>query len=167
MKQIAKVILNVPRYRVPSGAAIALISLLSLVGYPAAAHLSQPATGLPKEEITPTSETAPPVTTTSGESELALVEHLTAIGAIFYGAWWCPHCYDQKQLFGKSAAEQLPYVECYPDGQMEMADVCVSADVLGFPTWVINGQVYNGTQTLDELADASDYQGPRDFQNSL
>ena len=32
-------------------------------------------------------------------------------GAIFYGAFWCPHCQAQKALFGKSA-KLLPYIEC-------------------------------------------------------
>lgn len=32
-------------------------------------------------------------------------------GAVFYGAFWCPHCQAQKALFGKSA-KKLPYVEC-------------------------------------------------------
>lgn len=33
-----------------------------------------------------------------------------------YGAFWCSHCFDQKQDFGKEAAADFPYVECYPDG---------------------------------------------------
>ena len=34
-------------------------------------------------------------------------------GAMFYGAFWCPHCQATKKLFG-SSAKLLPYVECYP-----------------------------------------------------
>lgn len=33
-----------------------------------------------------------------------------------YGAFWCSHCYDQKQMFGKEAMAEFPYVECYPEG---------------------------------------------------
>ena len=43
------------------------------------------------------------ITTTSGESEIALARHLKEIGAKEYIAWWCPHCHEQKQLFGKEA----------------------------------------------------------------
>ena len=25
-------------------------------------------------------------------------------GAIFYGAFWCPHCQNQKKMFGRSAS---------------------------------------------------------------
>src|SRR3989344_8083454 len=32
-------------------------------------------------------------------------------GAIFYGAFWCPHCQNQKTMFGRSS-RLLPYVEC-------------------------------------------------------
>ena len=43
------------------------------------------------------------ITTTSGESEIALARHLKEIGAKEYIAWWCPHCHEQKLLFGKEA----------------------------------------------------------------
>lgn len=33
-----------------------------------------------------------------------------------YGAFWCSHCYDQKQAFGAEAMAAFPYVECYPEG---------------------------------------------------
>lgn len=33
-----------------------------------------------------------------------------------YGAFWCSHCFSQKQLFGKEVETKFPYVECYPDG---------------------------------------------------
>jgi thiol-disulfide isomerase/thioredoxin len=28
-------------------------------------------------------------------------ECLKSKGAVFYGAFWCPHCQDQKKLFGR------------------------------------------------------------------
>ncbi|NEQ30462.1 MAG: vitamin K epoxide reductase family protein [Leptolyngbya sp. SIO4C5] len=111
-------------------------------------------------------EAGPAVTTTSGEAELGLARHLTAIGAKKYGAWWCPHCHDQKQLFGKEAAAEIPYVECDPQGVNPQTDLCQSvSQIQGFPTWEINGEFYSGTQSLETLADASGYEGPRDFRN--
>ena len=111
-------------------------------------------------------EAGPPITTPSGESEMQLAQHLTDVGAKMYGAWWCPHCHDQKQLFGQEAAKAITYVECAPDGQNPQTELCQSTDeIQGFPTWEINGEFYSGTQTLGTLADLSDYQGPRDFQN--
>lgn len=110
---------------------------------------------------------APAVTTTSGPAELALVRHLREIGAKEYGAYWCPHCHDQKMLFGKEAAALIDYVECDPRGQNSRAQLCqaAAANVKGFPTWEIKGQFYSGTQSLEKLADLSGYTGPRNFQN--
>jgi len=110
---------------------------------------------------------APPVTTTSGPAQLALARHLREIGAKEYGAYWCPHCQDQKMLFGKEAAALIDYIECDPRGQNSRAQLCqaAAANVKGFPTWEIKGQFYSGTQSLEKLADLSGYTGPRNFQN--
>ena len=110
---------------------------------------------------------APAVTTTSGPAQLALVRHLREIGAKEYGAYWCPHCHDQKMLFGKEAAALIDYVECDPRGQNSRAQICqaAGANIKGFPTWEIKGQFYSGTQSLEKLADLSGYTGPRNFQN--
>lgn len=110
---------------------------------------------------------APAVTTTSGPAQLALVRHLREIGAKEYGAYWCPHCHDQKMLFGKEAAALIDYIECDPKGQNSRAQLCqaAGANIKGFPTWEIKGQFYSGTQSLEKLADLSGYTGPRNFQN--
>ena len=79
-------------------------------------------------------------------------------GAIFYGAFWCPHCQNQKALFGKSA-KLLPYVECStPDGQ-GVLQVCKDAGITGYPTWHIpvagttTPVVLNGEISLEILAE--------------
>lgn len=119
----------------------------------------------------PTVAAQPPngwdITTTSGESEIALAKHLTAIGAKEYGAFWCPHCYQQKQLFGKEASKELNYVECDPQGNNPQTQVCRDSGIKGFPTWEIKGQMVSGTQTLDKLAELSGYTGPKDFKYQL
>jgi uncharacterized membrane protein len=110
---------------------------------------------------------APPaVTTTSGPAEMALARHLRQIGAKEYGAYWCPHCHDQKMLFGKQAAAIIDYIECDPKGQNSRTEVCqaAGANLKGFPTWEIKGQFYSGTQSLEKLAEFSGYSGPRNFQ---
>ncbi|MEM9978571.1 MAG: vitamin K epoxide reductase family protein [Cyanobacteria bacterium P01_D01_bin.2] len=108
----------------------------------------------------------PAVTLTSGPAEVALAQHLTDIDAKMYGAYWCPHCFDQKQLFGQEAKKYMPYVECAPDGSGSQTALCQSVpEVTGFPTWEVNGEFLAGTQTLMTLAEASGYQGPTDFKN--
>lgn len=107
-----------------------------------------------------------PITTSSGKAEVALAEHLTRVGAKMYGAYWCPHCHDQKQLFGKQAVAKMPYIECAPDGQNSQTALCQSIpEIKGFPTWAVKGEFLSGTQTLETLALASGYEGPKDFVN--
>lgn len=107
------------------------------------------------------------ITTTSGEAEMALAKHLSETGAKKYGAFWCPHCYDQKQLFGKEAFADVDYVECDPQGENPQRDVCMAKGVQSFPTWEIDGKLYPGTKELDELAELSKYTGESDFKYKL
>ena len=56
-------------------------------------------------------------------------------GVTFYGAFWCPHCQNQKALFG-SSKKYLPYVECStPDGQGQ-TEICKEKGIKNYPTWV-------------------------------
>lgn len=107
------------------------------------------------------------ITTVSGTAEIALAQHLKQVGAKMYGAFWCPHCHDQKQLFGKEAVAQINYIECDPRGKDPKPELCQAAKIQGFPTWEVKGKFYQGTQTLERLADVSGYQGKQDFQNRL
>lgn len=87
----------------------------------------------------------------------ALAEHLTNTGAKFYGASWCPHCEEQKELFGASA-DRLPYVECSPAGRRgPQATICNVMGVDTYPTWIINGQRIVGRLSLSELARHSNF----------
>ncbi len=63
----------------------------------------------------------PEVLTESSERTVDLARRLRAAGARFYGAFWCSHCFEQKEAFGAAAAKELPYVECYPDGFHKVA----------------------------------------------
>jgi glutaredoxin len=97
-------------------------------------------------------------------AEMALAEHLKQRGAKMYGAYWCPYCTRQKELFGAEAFRQITYIECDPRGQNPQPDLCRRAGVNGFPTWEINGQKYPGMRTLEQLADISGYKGARNFR---
>ena len=94
----------------------------------------------------------PPVQGVSKPEELALAQHLKATGAIFYGAYWCPFCTLQRQMFGAGAARELPYVECAEDGSESQAGLCRSQKgITGYPSWQINGRFYGGLKTLSDL----------------
>ena len=105
------------------------------------------------------------ITTTSGESEIALARHLKEIGAKEYIAWWCPHCHEQKQLFGKEAYSYINHIECDPQGKDGQPDLCKAAKIQSFPTWEINGKQYSGVQSLKDLAQISGYKGSTNFKN--
>jgi uncharacterized membrane protein len=88
-----------------------------------------------------------------------LARHLSQDGDVFYGAYWCPHCQEQKALFG-SAASLLPYVECDPRGARAQPDRCRARGIRVYPTWEIRGHLVEGTLTLEELARRSGYKAP-------
>ncbi|MGH7853300.1 MAG: vitamin K epoxide reductase family protein [Candidatus Binatia bacterium] len=87
-----------------------------------------------------------------------LAEHLARSDAKFYGASWCPHCTEQKHLFGASE-KRIPYVECSPGGpKAPTAQACKDKGIQSYPTWIINGQRYTGVQPLDTLAQLSKFE---------
>ena len=78
----------------------------------------------------------------------ALAKCLTAKGVVMHGTDWCPHCQEQKQLFGTSF-KFVDYINC--DLQ---PDVCKADGVDGYPTWTFpGGKNATGTQPLDILAE--------------
>ena len=72
-------------------------------------------------------------------------------GTVFYGAFWCPHCQDQKAEFG-SSAKSLPYIECSnPDNSQ--TQICIDNKIEGYPTWVFkDGSRVTGKQSFETLA---------------
>ncbi|MGF1517061.1 MAG: protein disulfide isomerase family protein [Nodosilinea sp.] len=91
--------------------------------------------------------------------EAQLAEHLATTGGVMFGAHWCPHCADQKDMFS-SAADVVPYVECAADGENAQPELCQQRGIEGYPTWEIDGQLYPGVRSLDELADLSGFAQP-------
>lgn len=68
-------------------------------------------------------------------------------GAKFYGAFWCPHCKNQKELFGNSE-RLLPYTECStPDGNGTTI-ICQKEGINSYPTWVFA----DGSREAGELS---------------
>ena len=74
-------------------------------------------------------------------------------GAIFYGAFWCPHCQAQKKLFG-SSTKLLPYVECSTADGNAQTQICIDKNVESYPTWEFaDGTRLNGEIPLTQLAE--------------
>ena len=104
---------------------------------------------------------AAPWTSTIGEplrdsspQALELTQYLKSIGAKFYGAWTCPACFKQMNLFGKQAGAEIPYVECRKPQQLpEQAESCNAAEIRAYPTWVLpDGRRKIGVQSLEALS---------------
>ena len=104
-------------------------------------------------------EAGDPVTTTSSPTEIALAKHLRKIGAKVYTAYWCPHCHDQQQRFGKVAVSKLEVIECDRRGVKPQTQLCIDKKIRSFPTWEIGGKLYPGNRTLENLARLSRYKG--------
>jgi glutaredoxin len=70
-----------------------------------------------------------------------------------YGAYWCPHCADQKEEFGRSF-RYVNYVECAIRGSKEMTAACKAAGVQTFPSWQFGSTpLVTGVFSLNELSD--------------
>ncbi|RJQ13464.1 hypothetical protein C4553_03730 [Candidatus Parcubacteria bacterium] len=67
-----------------------------------------------------------------------------------YGAKWCPHCQNEKRLFGNSF-KFVPYVECPAQPQL-----CIQKGIEGYPTWILqDGRKLVGEQGLKKLSQES------------
>jgi len=83
----------------------------------------------------------------------AFAKCLTAKQAKMYGAFWCPHCQEQKDKFGDSF-EYAPYIECGIKGSQAIAAVCTEAGVKRYPTWIFSdGTRIEGEHELEFLGD--------------
>jgi len=73
--------------------------------------------------------------------------------AKMYGLYWCPHCVEQKEMFGK-AFRYVPYVECAIKDSRELAPQCKAAGVKLFPSWQFGANPpIEGVFPLQELSD--------------
>jgi hypothetical protein len=127
-------------------------------------NLAQTLPPPPPSALPATEKEGPPINSESGPEQIALAAHLQRINARMYGAYWCPHCHSQQELFGKEAFTVLNYIECDPRGKDARPDLCKAANIKAYPSWEIRGKYYMGTQSLEKLAILSGYKGPRNFQ---
>ncbi len=116
------------------------------------------------KEVSNNNQGRPPaVIARSSPEKIKLAEHLTKEGAVMYNAYWCPHCHDQKEMFGKEASEKLNLVECAKDGFKNKRELCEAKGITGFPSWEINGSIDSGVKSLEELAELSNYKDSKNF----
>jgi len=68
-----------------------------------------------------------------------------AAKSIMYSQLGCSHCVDQKKILGNYTS-LFNIIECNNNPRN-----CSDAGITGTPTWVINGQKIEGTQTIEKL----------------
>ena len=82
----------------------------------------------------------------------AFAQCLAARQGRMYGLFWCPHCAEQKEMFGASF-RYVPYVECAIKGSSEMAPACKTAGTKLFPSWQFGAEPpKEGVLSLDQLS---------------
>ncbi|MFZ0322074.1 MAG: hypothetical protein WAL56_23305 [Candidatus Sulfotelmatobacter sp.] len=70
-----------------------------------------------------------------------------------YGLYWCPHCAEQKAMFGK-AIRYVPYVECAIKGVGGITAECKAAGIKLFPSWQFGANPpKEGVFPMQELSD--------------
>ncbi len=96
----------------------------------------------------------------SAPSELdGFAQCVTDSGTVMYGAWWCPHCEDQKAAFG-SAFSYVEYIEC-SNAARTMNATCRDAGIEGYPTWEFSdGSRQAGFVPLETLAELTSCELP-------
>jgi len=91
----------------------------------------------------------------------AFAQCLTAKKAVFYGAFWCPHCQATKKLFG-AAVKFLDYVECSTPDASGQLQICKDKKIEGYPTWEFaDGSRLTGEVSIQQLADKTSCELPK------
>lgn len=82
----------------------------------------------------------------------ALAQCLSENGVKMYGAYWCGHCKDQKDLFGKSF-DKIVYIECSLPNNAGQTEICKKAEIESYPTWEFtDDEKISSIFSLQELA---------------
>jgi len=80
---------------------------------------------------------------------------LTNKSVKMYGAYWCPHCQNQKKEFG-NAWQYVTYVECAIPDQPGQTPACAQAGITGYPTWTFpDSSTLEGEVSFADLSQKS------------
>jgi len=75
----------------------------------------------------------PVIAATANPDLRAFADCISASGAKYYAAHWCPYCKKQNALFGRDWVF-LPYIECSSKPGKRQLSRC--SHISGYPTWV-------------------------------
>lgn len=131
-----------------------LLSLFSLATVGTTTTMVPPTIDTPPTvEINVTKPAAAPKATPVSANITEIAQCLTNKETKFYGAYWCPHCHDQKEMFG-DAMQYIEYIECDAGGENANPEACLTADITSYPTWIFaDGERLVGARAPEELAE--------------
>lgn len=52
-----------------------------------------------------------PYMTLANQQAMRVAKKLKSVGAKMYGAYWCTHCFHQKEMLGEQGMKKVQYVE--------------------------------------------------------
>lgn len=130
--------------------AILIISVLALVGLFYAGKTDKTA------DVAKTDSTSGgAVAGTTSEKNNDYLDNLTTTmsdkGMVLYCSYLSADCKAQKAIFDDSY-KNVTSVECDAEGPDANADECIGRNVNIYPTWIYEGQSYEGVQSLANLA---------------
>ena len=74
---------------------------------------------------------------------------------VMYGAYWCPHCTKQKEMFG-SSWKYVTYAECSLPGATGQTEICKQAEIKGYPTWeFLDNKKVEGELSFEKISQYS------------
>ncbi|MDD5193972.1 MAG: hypothetical protein PHF67_05325 [Candidatus Nanoarchaeia archaeon] len=65
--------------------------------------------------------------------------------AVLYSQTGCSHCITQEQILGKYL-DLFTNINCAIDGKK-----CIEENITGTPTWIIDGEKFQGSKSIQEL----------------
>ncbi len=92
--------------------------------------------------------TSSTITPTSTEIAKWIGEH-----SVLYIKTGCSHCKTQEDMFG----DNIKYLNIIDGAKKENEQKFIDAGINLVPTWVINGEQYAGTRTIEELKNLTGY----------
>jgi len=79
---------------------------------------------------------------------------------VIYGANWCGWTTQLVNMLGGWEAVGPVYIEC-----TEEADLCKDKEIMGYPTILINGQLYQGERSFSGFSEATGCREPAGSEN--
>lgn len=75
--------------------------------------------------------------------------------SVVYTQTGCIHCIEQEKLFGNN----WKYINSinYDSTKPEIVQAFTNANIIGTPTWVIDGQNYEGKLSIEKLKELTGY----------